>query len=107
MNWFTEGHGFFGSLGGGRYARNLQTTFRLGCNLIILDVKNGQWDRPGVGEDDATTIDVWWWDNLTGELMLLLAYLMATRGALAGREDPPVVVRQGRAVVRAAARRAP
>ncbi len=77
VNWFTDGHGFFGSLGGGRYARNLQTTFRLGCNLLILDVKEGQWQRPGAGEHDATTIDVWWWDNMTGELMLLLAYLMA------------------------------
>lgn len=78
VNWVHKGHGFFGSLGGGRYTRNLQTTFRLGCNLLILDVKDGEWPRPDAATEAAGTrrIDVWWWDNKTGELMLLLAYML-------------------------------
>lgn len=75
VNWFAGERGFFGSLAEGHYASNMQTTFRLGCNLLILDVKNGQWERPV--EDEGKTIDVWWWDNMTGELMLLLAYLVS------------------------------
>jgi len=80
-NWFAEGRGFFGSLGGGRYTRNLQTTFRLGCNLLILDVKDGEWDGAHADDDSAPAIDVWWAGTKTGELMLLLAYLMSRADA--------------------------
>ncbi len=76
VNWVHKGHGFFGSLGGGRYTRNLQTTFRLGCNLLILDVKDGEWPGSAAEEADARRIDVWWSDSKTGELMLLLAYML-------------------------------
>jgi amino acid transporter len=87
VNWFNEGHGFFGALGGG-YTRNLQTTFRHGCNLLVLDVKDGDWETTGAdsdpGDAEARGIDVWWYDNKTGELMLLLAYLMSRAEAWRG-----------------------
>lgn len=103
VNWFSEGHGFFGSLGGDGSTRNLQTAFRLGCNLLILDVKDRDWEAPGATNGGKPCIDVWWRDNKTGELMLLLAYLLSRHEAWDGatirllsppRKDQPLERRE-------------
>jgi amino acid transporter len=61
---------------GRRYGRNLRATFRLGLNLVILDAKPEEWDELETHEPHGRRIDVWWQDDATSRLMLLLAYLI-------------------------------
>ncbi len=61
---------------GKRYGRNLRATFRLGLNLVILDAKPEEWDALETREPHGRRIDVWWQDDATSRLMLLLAYLI-------------------------------
>jgi len=59
------------------YGRRIKTAFRLGCNIIVLDANDKEWTHLEssipVGE---RRIDVWWGDDASSHLMLLLAYLM-------------------------------
>lgn len=57
------------------FGRNLRAARLYGCNLVILDAKTERWSSLAAGKE-ACTIDVWWWDNATSRLMLLMAYLM-------------------------------
>lgn len=60
------------------FGRNLRAAFRLGCNLLILNIKD---PAPMMAESERPRrIDVWWQDDATGRLSLLLAHLM-TRSA--------------------------
>jgi amino acid transporter len=71
LNWFehqqTQNPGIRQIL----YGRRIKTAFRLGCNIIVLDANEQEWKNL-----DATPIDVWWWDDASSHLMLLLAYLV-------------------------------
>ncbi|HIJ57129.1 MAG TPA: hypothetical protein HPQ03_13550 [Deltaproteobacteria bacterium] len=59
------------------YGRNLRTAFRLGRNIIILDTKPDAWnDLESIPPADRR-IDVWWWNDATSRLMLLIAYLIS------------------------------
>jgi hypothetical protein len=58
------------------YGRNLRTAFRLGRNILILDVKKNVWEILESVPPGKRRIDVWWWGDATSELMLLFAYLM-------------------------------
>ena len=59
------------------YGRRIKTAFRLGCNIIVLDANDKEWTHLEssipAGE---RRIDVWWGDDASSHLMLLLAYLM-------------------------------
>ena len=58
------------------YRNQLRTAFRQGCNIIVLDAKEKPWlDMDGTSEKDRR-IDVWWADDATGHLSLLLAHLL-------------------------------
>ncbi len=58
------------------YDNHLRTVFRRGCNVIILDAKMDVWDKIGDTPEARRRVDVWWWNDATGRLMLLLAHLM-------------------------------
>ena len=76
LNWFEElPKGILG-LKEIRYARNLRTAFRLGCNIVILDAKDDKWEALESTESGERRIDVWWRGDSTSHLMLLLAYLI-------------------------------
>ncbi len=64
-----------------RYGRNLRTAFRLGCNIVILKAVDTEWTLEKKEATSDLRIDVWWWDDATSHLMLLLAYLL-TRNAV-------------------------
>ena len=79
LNWLEQlPRGILG-LGESRYARNLRTAFRLGCNIVVLDGKEDEWASLETLSRNERRIDVWWWGDATSRLMLILAYLM-TRG---------------------------
>lgn len=58
------------------YARHLRTVFRLGCNLVVLDAEENEWTALQPLPADTRRIDVWWRDDASSRLMLLLAYLI-------------------------------
>ncbi|MEO6055299.1 MAG: amino acid permease [Gemmatimonadales bacterium] len=78
-NWAKGNTPWRGSIGAGRFGRNLRTTFRLGCNLLVLDAGVEEWESLERVEPDKRVIDIWWRANKTGDLMLLLGHLV-TRG---------------------------
>jgi hypothetical protein len=55
------------------YSRNLRTVFYLGCNTIILAAKI---NAKLMKDKEPQRIDIWWWDDATSHLMLMLAYLL-------------------------------
>jgi amino acid transporter len=76
LNWTDQP--LKGTLGLGelRYARNLRTAFRFGCNIVVLDTKEDYWTTLEALSSEDRRIDVWWWGDATSRLMLLLAYLI-------------------------------
>lgn len=58
------------------YANNIKATFRLGCNILLLVAPPEAWARLETIPPSERRIDVWWRDDPSGRLMLLLAHLM-------------------------------
>jgi amino acid transporter len=65
-----------GIAGQRKYGRYLNEAIRLGCNVIILNSEKDEWDSMKQLLPRDRLIDIWWRDDTTGRLMLLLAYLM-------------------------------
>ena len=80
------------------YGRSLREAYRFGCNLIIMEATSGEWNDLKEIPAGKRRIDVWWQDDATGNLMLLLAYLItrneewegAAIRVLAARDDSHV-----------------
>jgi hypothetical protein len=58
------------------YARMLRSAVLLRRNLIVLDADAPEFERLARLAPDERRIDVWWWDDPSSALALLLAYLM-------------------------------
>jgi len=75
LNWFehkpTENLGIREIL----YGRRIKTAFRLGCNIIVLNAAQNEWNQLNKIAPEMRRIDVWDWDDSSSHLMLLLAYL--------------------------------
>jgi amino acid transporter len=76
LNWLDQEQKGVPGIGLFRYSRNLRVAFRLGCNISILSIKEDAWDSLMEIPPEKKQIDVWWQDDATGQLMLLMAYLM-------------------------------
>lgn len=74
------------------YGRNLRTAYHYGCNIILLDAKPDRWDALADLPPAEKRIDVWWWGDATGRLMLLLAYLVTRDSAWEGAKIRIVAV---------------
>jgi amino acid transporter len=59
-----------------KFGRHLRTAFRLGCNLVVLDSTDAEWQALETIPPEQRRIDVWWCGDASSRLMLLLAYLM-------------------------------
>jgi len=75
-NWFDEKSGFVNEWASGRFGRRLRTAFRLGSNLLILNVEQAEWKQLDAAASSDRVIDIWWRADKTGQMMVLLAYLM-------------------------------
>ncbi len=75
LNWL-EASGPLRSMKASVYGGNLRNAFRQGCNIAVLHAKEKQWEQLNAIPPKERQIDVWWWDNKTGRLMLMLAYLL-------------------------------
>ena len=76
FNWLEQLHTGLLGLKEISYARNLRAAYRLGCNIVVLDAKEEEWRALETVPPKERRIDVWWWNDPTSHLMLLLAYLM-------------------------------
>jgi hypothetical protein len=63
------------------FAKNLRAARLYECNLVILDAKPDKWSALTETDKNDLNIDVWWQNDATSRLMLLMAYLM-TRSEL-------------------------
>jgi len=59
------------------YDNRLKTVFRQGRNIIVLDAKPDRWKELADTPEADRRIDVWWWNDATSRLMLLMAHLMS------------------------------
>ena len=84
VNWPEPSAAFYRPLGLDAFGYNVSLAFRLGCNLLLLDADAKEWQTLEQTPANARVIDVWWEDSSTGELMLLLAYLMTLSDEWAG-----------------------
>ena len=76
INWMDDlGKGLSG-VGSLIYAENLRIAYREGLNLVILHADENRWGRVLSRAQKEQSIDVWWDNDATSRLMLLLAYLM-------------------------------
>ena len=75
-NWPQDSGAFYKPLGLAGFGSSVATAFRLGTNLLLLDADAREWDTLQSVPSERRVIDVWWRDTPSGELMLLLAFLM-------------------------------
>jgi len=59
-----------------RYGGSLRDVYRLGYNVVVLSVTEDKWKSLDDKPAEERLIDVWWSDDATSRLMLLLAYLI-------------------------------
>jgi amino acid transporter len=59
-----------------RYARLLQRALRLEQHVVVFDAAPEDWARLAETKSHARRIDVWWFEDDSSRLALLLAYLM-------------------------------
>ncbi len=59
-----------------RYGRQLRSVLRLGCHVLIFDVTGREFRAVESLASEERRIDVWWWEDSSCRLSLLLAYLM-------------------------------
>ena len=76
VNWMKEMSQGIDAIRQLRYGRNMLTAHRLGCNVIIFDCDEHEWEAMCSTPSAQRRIDVWWLGNATSRLMLLLAHLM-------------------------------
>jgi len=58
------------------FGRNLREAYRQGCHVVVMAADQAKWERMTAETAPHAFLDVWWQDDATGRLMLLLAYLM-------------------------------
>jgi amino acid transporter len=83
-NWFEGPPGLVSQWASERYGARLRTAFRLGCNLLILDAEEAEWEALDRIDSRDRVIDVWWRADDTGQLMMLLAHQMTRSDEWAG-----------------------
>jgi len=75
LNWFEQQSTDHAGIRQILYGRRIKMAFRLGCNIIVLDANDDEWNKLKSATSEERRIDVWWWDDATSHLMLLMAYL--------------------------------
>ena len=74
LNWLEQGG--TASATSLRYARLLQRALRLEQHVVVFDAAPADWVRLGETKPHTRRIDVWWFEDDSSRLALLLAYLM-------------------------------
>ncbi len=83
VNWFEQTSGA-DTPGARQFGRNLHAAFLLGCNVLMLDCEEHEWQALLEQEPGDRVIDIWWADRRSGQFMLVLAYLLTRNDAWEG-----------------------
>ncbi len=75
-NWIEGKSGLASEWASSRFGQRLRTAFRLGSNLLILHAQQQEWEALDKLAPADRVIDIWWRADKTGQMMVLLAYLM-------------------------------
>jgi len=75
-NWYGETMTSFPGLSTMQFGNTLRLAFRSGYNLVVFHADPLRTDRLFDTEQKERTIDVWWNNDASSRLMLLLAYLI-------------------------------
>lgn len=67
-----------------RYGQTLRNQIRHGANVALLKTEDGHWAQLNNTRPKDRRIDVWWSDNASSRLMLLMAYLFTRTEAWEG-----------------------
>ena len=59
-----------------RYGTYLRAALRLHRNVVVLEAEDDQWEAILETPAAERRIDVWWWNDASSRLLLLMAYLM-------------------------------
>ena len=76
FNWMENARKGLPGIRESLYVQGLRSTFRFGCNIVILHAEESQWNALEKTPRGERRIDLWWRNDETGRLMLLLAYLI-------------------------------
>ena len=76
LNWMEHTPGQASKIRETLYHQGLWKVFRSGLNIVALDVPSDGWDRLESMAPQNRRIDIWWQNDASSRLMLLLAYLM-------------------------------
>ncbi len=75
VNWLGNGSGNAGSAALW-YARTLGRALLLGRSVVVLETDEADWQQLGEIANEERRIDVWWSDDESSRLCLLMAYLV-------------------------------
>jgi amino acid transporter len=75
LSWYDR-HDSEGTAGLAAYSTYVRLALRFGCNVILLAARRADFEAIDDLQPEERRIDVWFRDDQSGRLMLLLAYLM-------------------------------
>jgi amino acid transporter len=76
LNWFSEENAESTAAAELWYARMLSGAVRLGQHVVVLATDESNWEKLEKLRAEERRIDIWWFDDESSRLMLLLAHLM-------------------------------
>ncbi len=86
LNWYDQDKGEKGIEGLKSYGKFLRGSVRFGCNVVVLATGSDTFKKLSLDSSARTRIDVWWRDDATSKLNLMLAYLMTRTPEWSGAE---------------------
>ena len=76
VNWLGDSARAISGIDAHNYVKNLSLMFRQGKNLVVLYMDPETWGRLETEPREGRRIDIWWQNDATSRLMVLLAHLM-------------------------------
>lgn len=76
--------------------RQLHFAFRLGCSMVLFNADDSSWAAMQRTEPENRRIDIWWFDDNSSRLMLLMAYLFTMTESWEGASIRLLAGRHGR-----------
>lgn len=76
LNWLEEVPDYRDEEREKRYGANLRAALRRGKNVVVLEAEDDEWQSLLASEGKPQRIDIWWFEDASSRLLLLLGYLM-------------------------------
>lgn len=86
LNWMEDSPQSMPGLHELIYSQSLRTAFRFGCNIVVLEAREEMLQKLSSVSETSPRIDIWWFDNRSSRLSLILAYLLTRNEQFADAE---------------------